>query len=258
MALRPAPKRKSVDYQKLDDLQQEIFGSKKSEKEENKTVSVAETKGEEGIEEQKDSAAHSSSGKSETGAFLGREMVTEPAKNKAESEKTSASPDDSPKGDSTVAGAPDDNALGGAHLSDLETIAARIVSSKAGQGRNTTRPFSLPRTLIIDTTRLKSKFRTIDEQFTQNVIIDFLLREALGAVTPENYKDFRAGAFAFVKRAEETTRRSLTVTEEVIYQMSELKAGINLETGRKYSNDEIFSTLLALGVSWLYRNNILT
>jgi hypothetical protein len=40
--------------------------------------------------------------------------------------------------------------------------------------------------------------------------------------------------------------------------MSELKAGINLETGRKYSNDEIFSTLLAIGVSWLYRNDVLT
>ena len=27
MALRPAPKRNSVDYQKLDELQKEIFGS---------------------------------------------------------------------------------------------------------------------------------------------------------------------------------------------------------------------------------------
>ena len=140
----------------------------------------------------------------------------------------------------------------------METIAARITSSKAGQGRNTTRPFSIPRTLIIDTTRLKAKFRTIDEQFTQNVIIDFLLREALATATPENYKDIRTAAFELIKRPEETTRRSLTVTEEVVYQMSELKAGINFETGKKYSNDEIFSTLLAIGVSWLYRNDILS
>ena len=49
----------------------------------------------------------------------------------------------------------------------------------------------------------------------------------------------------------------LTVTEEVVYQMSELKAGINLKIGKKYSNDEIFSTLLAIGVSWLYRNGVL-
>ena len=117
---------------------------------------------------------------------------------------------------------------------------------KAGQGRITTRPFSLPRTLIIDTTRLKAKFRTIDEQFTQNVIIDFLLREALAGGNAGKLSRFASDRRSnSCKRAEETTRRSLTVTEEVVYQMSELKAGINLETGRKYSNDEIFSTLLA-------------
>jgi hypothetical protein len=255
MALRPAPKRKSVDYQKLDDLQKEIFGS---ENEENKTPLVTKTKGDDEVAEQNKTEVKARfADKSDRNASAGDKTDIKPAENKAENKKTPASQSDSSEKNPASSDAKKEGTPG-EHLSDLETIAARIVSSKAGQGRNTTRPFSLPRTLIIDTTRLKSKFRTIDEQFTQNVIIDFLLREALSAVTPENYKDLRAGAFEYVKRAGETTRRSLTVTEEVIYQMSELKAGINLETGRKYSNDEILSTLLALGVSWLYRNNVLT
>lgn len=43
MALRPAPKRNSVDYQKLDDLQKEIFGSEKAE---SKTPAATESKDE--------------------------------------------------------------------------------------------------------------------------------------------------------------------------------------------------------------------
>ncbi|MDQ3749831.1 MAG: hypothetical protein M3367_12610 [Acidobacteriota bacterium] len=255
MALRPAPKRNSVDYQKLDDLQKEIFGSEKSEKEENKTPLRTKSEGAD-ISEQNSPEVKTRTGKTDDGEALGEETDSKSVKDKAGRKNSPSSRSDLSEKDSVSSGAGVADAIS-EHLSDLETIAASIVSSKAGQGRNTTRPFSLPRTLIIDTTRLKSKFRTIDEQFTQNVIIDFLLREALSAVTPANYKDLRATAFESIKRAEETTRRSLTITEEVIYQMSELKAGINLETGRKYSNDEIFSTLLALGVSWLYRNNIL-
>ncbi len=253
MALRPAPKRNSVDYQKLDDLQKEIFGSEKAE---SKTPAATESK-DENISAQNGSDIKKLSGKPATAKSTGGKKDSKPAKDKTASKKSSSPGSDSSEKVSVSSDAESDDTFG-AHLRDLETIAARIASSKAGQGRNTTRPFSLPRTLIIDTTRLKSKFRTIDEQFTQNVIIDFLLREALAAVSPENYKDLRATAFEFVKRAEETTRRSLTVTEEVVYQMSELKAGINLETGRKYSNDEIFSTLLAIGVSWLHRNDVLT
>jgi hypothetical protein len=251
MALRPAPKRKSIDYQKLDNLQKEIFGT---EKEGSETPSEIK-KREGGAAEQNKSQVQTHPGKSGKSVPKADETDIKPAWKKPAGGKPAVSQSGSSETDSSAAAG---NNTPGAHLSDLEAIAAQIVSSKAGQGRSTTRPFSLPRTLIIDTTRLKSKFRTIDEQFTQNVIIDFLLREALKQVTPENYKDLRAAAFTFVKRAEETTRRSLTVTEEVIYQMSELKAGINLETGRKYSNDEIFSTLLALGVSWLYQNDVLT
>ncbi|HLM59322.1 MAG TPA: hypothetical protein VK308_00830 [Pyrinomonadaceae bacterium] len=255
MALRPTPKRNSVDYQKLDDLQKEIFGSEKSEKEEKKTTSRNEsTNGE--VFEQDGSEVKTRSGYSDTDKSSISKTNSKITINKAE-RKNSPGVKSTKQGSATPTSAENDYSIG-EHLGDLEKIAAHIVSTKAGQGRNTTRPFSLPRTLIIDTTRLKSKFRTIDEQFTQNVIIDFLLREALAAVTPENYKDLRTAAFESVKRAEETTRRSLTVTEDVIYQMSELKAGINLETGRKYSNDEIFSTLLAIGVSWLYRNEVLT
>ncbi len=256
MALRTAPKRNSVDYQKLDDLQKEIFGLETSENKENKTSSRTESDADNAAE-QNQSELKTRSGKADIGDSNSAKTDSKSAKTKAERKNSPSPRNNSSEKDSVSADADGGNFIG-EHLSNLETIAARIVSSKAGQGRNTTRPFSLPRTLIIDTTRLKSKFRTIDEQFTQNVIVDFLLREALSAVTPENYKDLRATAFESVKRADETTRRSLTVTEEVIYQMSELKAGINLATGRKYSNDEIFSTLLALGVSWLYRNDVLT
>ena len=255
MALRPAPKRNSVDYQKLDDLQKEIFGSEKPEKEENKTPLKTKSK-KEGVLGQNSFEAEPRAESFKDSELAGDKTNPKSAKGKSKSAKSlSISADFSEKGSINSVTTGTDSP--GTHFKDLETIAASITSSKAGQGRNTTRPFSLPRTLIIDTTRLKSKFRMIDEQFTQNVIIDFLLREALAAVTPENYKDLRAAAFEKVKRADETTRRSLTVTEEVIYQMSELKARINLETGRKYSNDEIFSTLLAIGVGWLYQNGVL-
>lgn len=249
MALRAAPKRK-VDYQKLDDLQKEIFGS---EQEGRETTPFVETEDKTSTKESPQTKIGTTKSVKEKTSDDNKQTET-PAKAK-ESDNTPSNQSDAAKGSSVNTSNTDSFS---AELSDMETIAARITSSKAGQGRNTTRPFSLPRTLIIDTTRLKAKFRTIDEQFTQNVIIDFLLREALAVATPENYKDLKASAFEFIKRPDETTRRSLTVTEEVVYQMSELKAGINLETSKKYSNDEIFSTLLAIGVSWLYRNGVLS
>ncbi len=244
MALRPAPKRK-VDLQQLDDLQKEIFGSETEE-----------------VEKSSPSKNDEKPSKQEPSQIKPRivEPVAKVQANDKKETKTSAKGNESRNKASVQKGSASasENSGGfGVNFRDMETIAANIASSRAGQGRNTTRPFSIPRTLIIDTTRLKAKFRTIDEQFTQNVIIDFLLREALAAATPENYRNLRAEAFEFIKRADETTRRSLTVTEEVVYQMSELKAGINLETGKKYSNDEIFSTLLAIGVSWLYRHGVL-
>jgi hypothetical protein len=242
MALRPAPKRK-VDLEKLDDLQKEIFGS---ETEEVKNPSVGR--------DEEIPVTEYASAKPQRASQPDDEKKPKSTVKTMNEEKKSLSESKAQKGIATGSG---NSSASGANFTDMETIAANIASSKAGQGRNTTRPFSLPRTLIIDTSRLKAKFRTIDEQFTQNVIIDFLLREALAVITPENYRDIRTEAFEFVKRADETTRRSLTITEEVVYQMSELKAGINLETGKKYSNDEIFSTLLAIGVSWLYRNGVL-
>lgn len=242
MALRPAPKRK-VDLEKLDDLQKEIFGSETEEAKNpseggDKEIPVTES----ALAKPLRAIQPDEEKKPKSTVKTKKEVKKSLVESKAQ------------KG---IAGDSGNSSALGAKFTDMETIAAGISSSKAGQGRNTTRPFSLPRTLIIDTTRLKAKFRTIDEQFTQNVIVDFLLREALAAVTPENYRNLRTEALKFVKRVDETTRRSLTITEEVVYQMSELKAGINLETGKKYSNDEIFSTLLAIGISWLYRNGVL-
>lgn len=242
MALRPAPKRK-VDLEKLDDLQKEIFGSETEEVKNPLVVRDAEIP-----------VTESASAKPQRAIQPDDEKKPKSTVKTNKEVKKSLVESKAQKGIAADSG---NSSISSTNFTDMETIAASIASSKAGQGRNTTRPFSLPRTLIIDTTRLKAKFRTIDEQFTQNVIIDFLLREALAAVTPENYRDLRTEALEFVKRADETTRRSLTITEEVVYQMSELKAGINLETGKKYSNDEIFSTLLAIGVSWLYRNGVL-
>jgi len=244
MALRPAPKRK-VDLQQLDDLQKEIFGSEAGEVE---TSSTTKNEEKPSKQERPKTKSQTLEPVSKVQASDKTKPITSAKAKEGENKSSAQKGNDSDSENSTAFGV---------NLSDMETIAAQMASSKAGQGRNTTRPFSIPRTLIIDTTRLKAKFRTIDEQFTQNVIIDFLLREALAAATPENYRSLRAEAFEFVKKADETTRRSLTVTEEVVYQMSELKAGINLETGKKYSNDEIFSTLLAIGVSWLYRHGVL-
>lgn len=254
MTLRSAPQRKSVDYRKLDQLQKEIF---ESEQEDANASLITEFK-------DQPSTKNRFRPEDETIAPDIEKVFDKKARAKSASPVEKA--EKSENFPSSETGAADESPVNsavnnrstGEDLNDLQTIAARITSSKAGQGRTTTRPFSLPRTLIIDTTRLKAQFRLIDEQFTQNIIIDFLLREALAAITPENYQDVRTEAFEFIKRAEETTRRSLTVTEEAIYQMSELKAGINLDTGKKYSNDEIFSTLLAVGVSRLYRGGVLS
>lgn len=245
MALRPAPKKKLVDYQKVDALQKEIFGLEQESETSlpSESDSSAQTHPKAKNQPAKSAAKKSPAGNADSNLAPKQNAGgNSPSNNQNYDDEPGIETNDAP----------------GKNLSDLETIAEHIVSSKAGQGRSTTRPFSLPRTLIIDTTRLKSKFRTIDEQFTQNVIVDFLLREALAGLTPENYKDLRSEAFEYVKRPDETTRRSLTVTEEVVYQMSELKAGINLLTGKKYSNDEIFSTSLAIGVSWLYRSGVLS
>ena len=253
MAIRSAPKRK-VDYEKLDDLQKEIFGLETEEKE---TPATAKAAG--NVSSKTRSRSEKKTAKTVAESTKQDKAASLDSATKGKGKESENSPSIEEKSDEDISGSSASSGESlGLNLSDMETIAARITSTKAGQGRNTTRPFSLPRTLIIDTTRLKAKFRTIDEQYTQNVIVDFLVREALAVITPENYQDLKNSAFEFVKRPDETTRRSLTVTEEVVYQMSELKAGINLETGRKYSNDEIFSTLLAVGVSWLYRSGILS
>jgi hypothetical protein len=136
-------------------------------------------------------------------------------------------------------------------------ISDLLATAQFERVRHTSRPYTVPRSLTIDLSRLKSKFRSRDLQYTQNELMDKMLRESLERVTAENYLRLREHAFAHVKSAEQCSRRSVTLTEETVAGMAELKADLALEHGRRFSSDEIFTTLLAIAFLPLYENGLL-
>lgn len=137
------------------------------------------------------------------------------------------------------------------------TIADLLATAKAQGIRHTSRPYTVPRSLTIDLTRLKSKFRTRNLQYTQNELMDKMLKESLEFITAHNFSDLREKAFKFVKSPEQCSRRSVTLTEETVSEMNELKADLALTHNRRFSADEIFTTLLAVAFLPLYENELL-
>lgn len=136
-------------------------------------------------------------------------------------------------------------------------IADLLATAKFAGVRHTSRPFTVPRSLTIDLNRLKAKFRSRDLQYTQNELMDRMLRESLEFVTANNYRELREKAFTQVKTPEQCSRRTVTLTEDTVSAMSELKADLALAHNRRFSSDEIFTTLLAVAFAPLYENNLL-
>lgn len=135
---------------------------------------------------------------------------------------------------------------------------AELLATEKFQGvRHTSRPYTVPRSLTIDLNRLKSKFRSRNLQYTQNELMDKMLKESLEIITADNFHNLRDKAFQFVKSPENCSRRSVTLTEETVSGMNELKADLALKHNRRFSADEIFTTLLAVAFSPLYENDMI-
>lgn len=138
-----------------------------------------------------------------------------------------------------------------------QRIADLLATAKTGGVRYTSRPYTVPRSLTIDLTRMKAQFKTRDLHYTQNELMDKMIKESLETVTAENYFDLREKALMFVKSPEQSSRRTVTLTEDAATGMAELKADLALMQNRRISSDEIFTTLLAIGFSTLYENGLL-
>jgi hypothetical protein len=136
-------------------------------------------------------------------------------------------------------------------------IAELLATEKTHGVRHTSRPYTVPRSLTIDLNRLKSKFKARSLQYTQNELMDKMLGESLEIITADNFLEMREKAFDFVKSPDQCSRRSVTLTEETASEMNELKADLALKYNRRFSADEIFTTLLAVAFLPLYENDLL-
>lgn len=253
---------KNIDLNKIDDIQDEFFGEKTGDEiESKKDNSEGKFSPESSLPSKRDDAVESSGN-------AAREMD--------ESEKTvknNKKPADNPTSSRELAEAiekPADSgqsrqtfdeenepAKGKNGISENLKIADLLAAARFEGVRHTSRPYSVPRSLTIDLNRLKSKFRSRDLQYTQNELMDKMLKESLELVTADNYYNLREKAFAFVKSPEQSSRRSVTLTEETVSGMAELKADLAHAHNRRFSADEIFTTLLAVAFAPLYENGLL-
>ena len=220
---------KTIDLSKIDDIQQEYFA-------ENELAAVPET----AAIQQQTAAAKSQTKRKITNVNADKTPAT-PA-------KTTDSEQNPSKIEFVAATAP---------APAPNSIADLLAIEQFDGVRHTSRPFTVPRSLTIDLSRLKSKFRTRNIQYTQNELIDKMLRESLQTVTAENYYELREKALKFVKTPEQSSRRSVTLTEQTVHEMAELKADLAQTHARRFSSDEIFSTLLAVAFLPLYEQKLL-
>lgn len=230
MSLTAKPS-KNVDLSKIDDIQNEFFGDEENSIADIKKAVSAKTEEVSQIEATQPATA--SNDRKVRKGKTARSTAEKPNNFKDNSNKSGALESANPK------------------------IADLLAEAKFEGVRHTSRPFTIPRSLTIDLNRLKSKFRTRDLHYTQNELMDKMLKESLEIVTAENYSSLRKKAFDFVKSPELYSRRSVTLSEETVSGMAELKADLALAHGRRFSADEIFTTLLAVAFSSLYENGLL-
>jgi hypothetical protein len=229
---------KNVDLSKIDEIQDEFFGNETGRRPE--AAQTVEAIG------QKDPAAANDrpagTNKNET-----KKKDGEPAKKQ---NAKAVQPEPTAESRSVVQARPE---KGEENLKIADLLATAQVKGV----RHTSRPYTIPRSLTIDLNRLKAKFRTRDLHYTQNELMDKMIREALENVDAGNYFELREKAYRFVKSPEQCSRRSVTLTEETVSEMAELKAGLAMANNRRISSDELFTSLLVIAFSSLYENNLL-
>jgi len=229
---------KNFDLAKIDEIQTEFFednseNKTKKPRTENKTESGSAT------ENEVSAAAPSTE--------IGAKSLRKTAENNSGKSKI-----EKPKKElSKVSPKSSEAAAGNLKIADL------LATEKTHGVRHTSRPYTVPRSLTIDLTRLKSKFRTRSLQYTQNELMDKMLGESLEEISSDNFLELREKAFGFVKSPEQCSRRSVTLREETVSEMNELKAALALKYNRRFSADEVFTTLLAVAFMPLYEKDLL-
>lgn len=240
MALTARPSKK-IDLSKIDEIQNEFF-------DDDDVAATTNEKSEEDQDTDKKADELKESGRKKRESTAKSSAVAATTAPRESTPRTP--PEDLEKTGENVnqRAAPEQGSL---KLADL------LATEKTGGVRHTSRPYTVPRSLTIDLNRMKSKFKTRDLHYTQNELMDKMVKESLETVTAENYYSLREKAFAFVKSPEQSSRRTVTLTEEAAVGMNELKADLALKQNRRVSSDEIFTTLLAIAFSSLYENNLL-
>lgn len=222
---------KNIDLEKIDEIQSEFFDDKQSE--ESKSVKAKKSADDNKSSEAKENKSKKIASKNQ--------KIKEKLSKKIEQVKEIQK--DLPKTEQIEQGS--------------MKIAELLATEKFQGVRHTSRPYTVPRSMTIDLTRLKSKFRSRNLQYTQNELMDKMLKESLEIVTADNFLELREKAFEFIKSPENCSRRSVTLTEETVSEMNELKADLALKHDRRFSADEIFTALLAIAFSTLYENAML-
>ncbi len=226
---------KTTDLAKIDEIQSEFFDDKPGK--------ISITKETETIAENTPSKS--------AAVKENRAAKTKTAKQKLKEEKTKAKITEQPQKVQIDLPAAEEIEQGSRTIADL------LATAKFEGIRHTSRPYTVPRSLTIDLTRLKSKFRSRDLQYTQNELMDKMVKESLEIINADNFQELRERAFEFVKSPDQCSRRSVTLTEETALEMNELKADLALKHNRRFSADEIFTALLAIAFAPLYENELI-
>lgn len=138
-----------------------------------------------------------------------------------------------------------------------ESSIAELLSAKKYTGiRYKSRPYTIPRSLIVDLDRLKMELRSRDIHLTQNELIDKMVQESLETVGTDTYFALADKALGYIKSPNLSSRRSVTLTENTVMRINTLKADLSLKAIRKISSEELFISLFAIAFLPHYESGI--
>ncbi len=226
---------KNIDLTKIDEIQSEFFDNNLSDEKENSKL------------EDSPKSKDKNTSIENSGDESNLKSANQPQKSNSSKIKTGNTKKEIKKDLPKVT----ESGVGSLKIADL------LATEKTHGVRHSSRPYTVPRSLTIDLTRLKSKFRSRSLQYTQNELMDKMLGESLEIISADNFLELREKALDFVKSPDQCSRRSVTLTEETVSEMNELKADLALKYNRRFSADEIFITLLAVAFLPLYENDLL-
>ena len=226
---------KNIDLTKIDEIQSEFFDNNLSDEKENSKL------------EDSPKSKDKNTSIENSGDESNLKSANQPQKSNSSKIKTGNTKKEIKKDLPKVT----ESGVGSLKIADL------LAAEKTHGVRHSSRPYTVPRSLTIDLTRLKSKFRSRSLQYTQNELMDKMLGESLEIISADNFLELREKALDFVKSPDQCSRRSVTLTEETVSEMNELKADLALKYNRRFSADEIFITLLAVAFLPLYENDLL-